>query len=454
MVDSAGDRPETEHTMAVAPDRESGRGGVPFAMKDPLHVPRERYYDRAFFELERERLWPHVWQMACRLEEIPASGDFVEYEICDQSIIVVRQADGSIGAFFNACRHRATELAKGDGRFPGGQIVCPFHGWRWNLDGSSSFVFGAEGFAPECLDPDDLRLRECLVDTWGGCVWINMDPDAPPLLDGLAPVPAMLDPLGVENMRVWWWKEVILDANWKLAQEAFLEGYHTMQTHPQIRRGPDDEAPPQLLAYETYARGHSSFRNGTQRVKMTPDQSLELSRIFWEGQDAMTLEKDIRVMASVRDHPDAAQSFPRLAVDAIYEDAAARGIPIAPYGPAMKLWGGEVFAFPNYFVLPQFANALCYRSRPYGDDPERCRFEVWSLTTYPEGEEPGPPQLQGRYAKDDTEHWGLIPRQDFSNIERQQRGLHSRSFEQLRLATEWERAISNMHESLDRHLER
>lgn len=454
MVDSVGGRPETERTMAVAPDRETGAAGVPFAMEDSLHVPRERYFDRAFFELERERLWPHVWQMACRVEEIPRPGDFVEYEICDQSIILVRQADDSIRAFFNACRHRATELAKGNGSFPGGQIVCPFHGWRWNLDGSSSFVFGPEGFAPECLDPADLRLRECLVDTWAACVWINMDLDAPPLLETLAPVPALLDPLGVENMRVWWWKEVILEANWKMAQEAFLEGYHTMQTHPQIRRGPDDEAPPQMLAYETYPQGHSSFRSAGPRMKLTPDQYIELAQILWEGQDAMTLERDLRVMASVRDQPGAEDNFPVLAVGAIYEHAEQAGIPIAPYSAAMKLWGGEVFAFPNYFVLPQFANALCYRARPFGNDPERCRFEVWSLTTYPEGGEPGPPKLKGRFAKDDAENWGLIPLQDFSNIERQQRGLHSRSFEQLRLATDWERAISKMHEALDRYLAR
>jgi Ca2+-binding EF-hand superfamily protein len=79
---------------------------------------------------------------------------------------------------------------------------------------------------------------------------------------------------------------------------------------------------------------------------------------------------------------------------------------------------------------------------------------VWSLTTYPEGQEPGRAQLKGRFSSDDSDNWGLIPLQDFSNIERQQLGLHSRSFSQLRLATEWERAISNMHEELDRYLAR
>src|SRR5689334_17600384 len=198
--------------MAITEDRTApSETSVPFAMRSPLHVPRERYYDREFFELEKEKLWPKVWQMACRLEEIPEPGDFVEYEICDQSIIVVRQDDRSIKAFHNACRHRATQLCQGAGRLRTGQIVCPFHGWRWNLDGSNSFVYGAEGFAPECLQPDDIALQECRVDTWGACAWINMDPDARPLREALSPGAELLDNIGAEDMRVWWWKQTVVN---------------------------------------------------------------------------------------------------------------------------------------------------------------------------------------------------------------------------------------------------
>jgi hypothetical protein len=71
---------------------------------------------------------------------------------------------------------------------------------------------------------------------------------------------------------------------------------------------------------------------------------------------------------------------------------------------------------------------------------------------YPVGEDPGRAKLAGRFAPDDTENFGLIPRQDFGNMTRQQRGVHSRSYREHRLATEWERAISNMHEELDRYL--
>jgi len=443
--------------MAIVEDRRlDARHQVPFAMQSPLHVPRERYYDRGFYELEKQYLWPRVWQMACRLDEIPRPGDWVEYEICDQSIVVVRQRDDTVKAFYNVCPHRATQLCQGTGRAPGEQIICPFHGWRWDIDGTNTLVYGAEGFDAECLDPQDLRLREVKVDTWGACAWINMDPDARPLRDALSPGAELLDSVAVGNMRVWWWKEVILDANWKVAQEVFHEGYHVMQTHPQLTMGAGLAYPPDGASYTVFENGHARFQ-GNPELEVglglaTADDFIERLRVLWQGQDAMVLERDLEGFESIRDQVPPGVDFGQAAIGALYERAAAEGIPMPPPGEQLALWGGEIFLFPNYFMLPMFGNSLAYRSRPYEDDPERCRFEIWSLTTYPEDHDPGRARVDGRYAKDDLDHWGLIPRQDMSNIERIQRGLHSRGFTESRLATEWERAVSNMHEELDRYL--
>ncbi len=431
---------------------------VPFAVSNPNFVPRERYFDRDFFELETEKLWPKVWQMACRLEEIPDAGDYVEYEICDQSILLVRQADMSVKALYNACRHRATELCKGSGRLPGHQIVCPFHGWRWNLDGSNSFVYAADGFARETMRPDDIRLKECRSEIWAGCVWINMDPDAPPLLDALSSIAPTLDAVGFGNMRVYWWKETVLNANWKVAQEAFHEGWHVMATHPQLTMGMGEDWPFDNVEYTAFPGGHARFhgRFATDKGGVAqgrgPDAFLARQRALWEGQDAMILERDLRVFEGMLNKVPAGEDFPTKAIAALFDYADGAGIPMSKDPEGIRMWGGQAFVFPNFFVLPQYANALCYRVRPYHDDPEWCRFEVWSLTTYPETAEIGRARLKGRYAQDDVDNWGLIPRQDFSNIERQQRGLHSRSFQAMRLAEDLEPAISNMHRELDRYL--
>ena len=97
---------------------------VPLRVTDSELIPAQRYYDPAFFELERERLWPHVWQMACRLEEIPEVGDYTEYTILEKSVIIIRTKNG-VKAFHNACRHRGVRLATGPGNCKGKGFHLP-----------------------------------------------------------------------------------------------------------------------------------------------------------------------------------------------------------------------------------------------------------------------------------------------------------------------------------------
>src|SRR4051794_40816849 len=87
---------------------------LPFQVTDPERIPTERYYDEEFYRLENERVWPHVWQMACRLELIPNVGDYTVYSNLGKSVIVVRTKSG-VKAYHNACRHRGVQLAEGHG---------------------------------------------------------------------------------------------------------------------------------------------------------------------------------------------------------------------------------------------------------------------------------------------------------------------------------------------------
>src|SRR5436190_20971076 len=113
---------------------------------DDGFIPKQRYLSRAFADLEFERLWSRVWQIACREEEIASPGDFVEYTIGDQSALVVRDHHGQVNAFHNACVHRGTALGEGCGAFAGGEIRCPYHGWRYALDGRVVEVVDAHEF--------------------------------------------------------------------------------------------------------------------------------------------------------------------------------------------------------------------------------------------------------------------------------------------------------------------
>ena len=126
-------------------------------MEYPDRVPKERYVDPDFYQMEVELLWPRVWQMACRLEEIPEPHDFVEYEFLDQSIIVLRTDDMGVRAFQNACRHRGVKVVEGRGTCENG-FTCPFHGWCYGLDGMNTFVPRRKTFAEHNLQPDDINL--------------------------------------------------------------------------------------------------------------------------------------------------------------------------------------------------------------------------------------------------------------------------------------------------------
>jgi phenylpropionate dioxygenase-like ring-hydroxylating dioxygenase large terminal subunit len=449
-------------TQMLARETDVDTSRVPFAVRDRSFIPKERYFDRTFFELENQRLWPRAWQMACRLEEIPKVGDFVEYRVADYSVLVVRSSPTEIKAYQNVCPHRATQLGVGGGSFRLGQIVCPFHGWRWNLDGSPSYLYGKEGFEPRCLQPDDVKLIECQVGTWANCVFINMDPNATPLLEALYPMPGLLDPLNVGKMRVYWWKAVRLKANCKMAMEAFMEGWHVMQTHPQLTLGRPEEFRTDNIAYHSHPHGHMHFQGAEPDTVADAaeiagldekDAMIESLRLLWEGLDAMTLAKDMHILEGMRHVPFEPGQFQAKMIEAMYAWNRGAGISFpAPDPDALARWGGVFFVFPNFFILPQFGNALCYRSRPDSEDPEHCYFEFWSLTLYPEEQEPRKPEFGGVHAIDDDTALPLIPRQDASNIERQQRGLHNPGYRALRLAHHYEDGIANMHAHLDRYL--
>ena len=262
---------------------------------------------------------------------------------------------------------------------------------------------------PELLNPEDLRLVECKVDTWGACACINMDPQARPLREALSPGAELLEGYGVEDLRVYWWKEAIVGCNWKLAQEAFQEAWHVMATHPQLTMGAGEDYPSDGAEVTAFPNGHSRFQariDESGGVIMTGEGFLESMRLLWEGQDAMILERDLRIFEGVRSRVGPGEDYASAAIAALIDYDSGAGIPLRTTPEAMRLWGGEVYLFPNFFFLPMYSNSLSYRARPYNDDPEMCRFEVWSLTMPPAGEEPGRAELKGRFALDDADNLG------------------------------------------------
>jgi hypothetical protein len=173
-----------------------------------------------------------------------------------------------------------------------------------------------------------------------------------------------------------------------------------------------------------------------------------------EGMDAMVLQEDVEILLSLRGKPiPAGSSLGAEYVRALYAQAAAQQRPMPkPTPETLGMWGGEVFIFPNFMILPQAGNAQMYRARPDPSDPDRCIFEIYSTKTYPASTKPPRASAERVTELGDPAQLLLIPRQDLGNIPRIQKGLHSRGIQHTWLAADQEKIILNMHQELDRYL--
>jgi len=429
----------------------------------PSFVPRGRYIDAAFLELEYERLFPRTWLNACRVDEVERLGQYVDFELGGQSIVVVRTEEG-LRAYFNACRHRGTRLVQGQGRI--GEFRCPFHAWRWNLDGSIKYQADEANFDPR--PADDLCLPPCRVDTWGGWVFINIDGRAEPLADFLAPIPERLDGFKLEDMRIAWYKSVILPANWKTSLDAFIESWHVPGTHPQLLRADKQLTPPTIAESAQYGstfnelfRYHSRhadlFRYGPDgdvgklRSAYAVDPDVVYSNVEYSLRElgSLVLKTDLSAAEELRETDGGGGP----SGNAIYQElrrqhAQAAGIDypdvtVDQLKNAMYDW----HVFPNTVFLIDMGSCLTYRARPNGNDPDSCIFDVQGLELPPSA---GLPTASPQFFADWREgNMGEILSQDFSNMSEVTAGLHSRHFDGHRLNTKQEMTIWNYHRAID-----
>jgi hypothetical protein len=229
--------------------------------------------------------------------------------------------------------------------------------------------------------------------------------------------------------------------NWKLAQEAFVEQYHVVETHPQL-----------------VIPGRYGGKAVTD-VREYIDADLRYLRTMSDGMAGMVHANDVRIAEGLRgidlpsDPQAAVATWHRTLNDAVtrWHRAAGRDMPDLNDLEARGIAEPMGYVFPHYFVLPMYSSASSYRFRPLG--PEETLMEIWSLTRFPEGHEPDPPTPPEPWEHDDP-RWPPIPAQDFSNLPRQQRGLHAKGFEYMRLSETMEGHISNFQRLIDGYLAR
>ena len=416
-------------------------------------LPRARYTSPAFAALEFERLWGRVWQVACREEEVADVGDYVEYAIGDDSVLVVRSGPERISAFHNTCLHRGTRLADGAGHLEEGTIRCRFHAWRYDLGGALVEVVDAEEFDPI---PEGTCLGAVRVERWGGFVWICLDAGAPPLLDYLAPLPELLAPYRLERMRLRAYLSTVLPANWKVVVDAFNEGYHVQGTHPQLLASTDDVH----LAYEQLGLHAHYGRLPEARRTLTPSPRLglgpgdydegEILESFVTGLGGVFLEEERAVVAEIRSNPVPGEPMLARYQRRRRELLERRGVPVEAFSDDQLTSADDVLFFPNLLGPLYPGSAVVFRVRPDGTSPDRAVKDTWILE-WPRPDEP-PRRAGRRFHPDWTERdWGLITNQDYANMAPVQAGLKARG-PGIRLNRRQEANVLHMHRMIDRYL--
>jgi phenylpropionate dioxygenase-like ring-hydroxylating dioxygenase large terminal subunit len=407
----------------------------------PVRVPRERYVSQEFHDLEVEKLWKKVWQMACREEELPEVGDTVTYEIAESSIVIVRSAPDRVQAFHNVCLHRGRKLREHTGNVS--QLRCPFHGWTWNLDGSLKEIPCRWDFPH--VDRDEYGLPEVQVALWGGFVFINMDPNCEPFSDFVGDLADHFTRWPLEDR----YKEAHvakrMRCNWKVVQEAFMEAYHVVATHPQLLASIGDSNS-QYDVWGNFSRAMTPNGTPSPHVDFLPTQQHQLDVIVDRSMDAPA-------MLQVPEGKGARETLAGMSRMGMQKEV----------GGVQDLTDAELSDSFYYTLFPNFHpwgayNRIIYRFRPWGKVPDESLMEVMYLSPF-RGKRPPPADIHWLDFDDDwtqAPELGFLARvfnQDSFNIPHVQAGLRAGVNRDVTFAAYQETKIRHFHKLLEQRLE-
>jgi phenylpropionate dioxygenase-like ring-hydroxylating dioxygenase large terminal subunit len=445
-----------EH-LRQGPTRNLGEEGIPVT----------NYYDPRHFAQEIRHVWLKVWQWACREEDIPVPGDVFVYENIGKSVVVIRQDDGSIKAFYNSCLHRGRKLVDGAGNKP--HLWCKYHGMSWHCSGK---------FRANPIDWDfpqfagkDMSLPELRVECWGGFVFVNFDNGAAPLMESFGPLAEHFERYDFANRYKAAHVSKVVPCNWKVMAEAFMESHHTIATHPQLAaflgdvnsqydilsdyvtrqftatgvvsptlasRNLGDMAI--LEAMEAAGGSHVSGGQSARRRSVLPEQPRTYARdtpkapsVLSEGQTARMYAAEVtRQSLGKEDGYDYSDKSDAEMLDALLYNVF----------PHQSFWAGHA---PN----------LVYRWRPNGVDAETSIMDVVILKRVPKDGPRPKPCAEHRLRLD--EDWSDAPslgalaavfEQDMENLPHVQLGLRTSGTGVVHFGLYSEMRIRHMHKKI------
>ncbi|HEY5219699.1 MAG TPA: aromatic ring-hydroxylating dioxygenase subunit alpha [Gemmatimonadaceae bacterium] len=208
-------------------------------------LPTTWYRSPGIFRTEKERIFFREWIAVCREEELPNPGDHRVLDVLGENVLLVRNREGQLRAFYNVCRHRGSRLCRAPGEADpsrvvlaggitaGGLIVCPYHQWTYDLNGAlvaAPHLGAATGFRKQ-----DYHLYPVGADSWGGFVFLNLTPsEAKPLATQIEGIPERLQRYPLAQLRIGATLRYEVAANWKILCENYNECYHCGGVHPEL----------------------------------------------------------------------------------------------------------------------------------------------------------------------------------------------------------------------------
>jgi len=208
-----------------------------------LTIPSAWYTDKRIFELEKETVFSRSWHIAARVDQLNKPGDYVTTEIADEPIVIARDSDDQIRAFFNACRHHAAAvMTEPQGNCP--QMRCPYHGWTYSLEGELKGTPDFTGVSD--FDRASNGLIPIGIEVWEQWVFVRIDTACKVSIDQWlsAQLTDAFRALSLNNLKWFERRSYMIDCNWKVFVDNYLDGgYHV----PHLHKGLDS-----VLDYSNY----------------------------------------------------------------------------------------------------------------------------------------------------------------------------------------------------------
>lgn len=411
-------------------------------------ITADRYTSNNYLERELDQVWRRVWNIGGVSYQMTEPGDYLTAEIGHESVILVRQADGSAKAFLNVCPHRGTRITESaEGAVE--RFHCPYHGWQFDWEGAVVAVPDEEDYRESPCGR--ARLREVLCQERFGLIWYNLDLEAASLEAFLGEqITRELDSHRMEDMVRVLDITAEAEANWKIITDNFNEAYHVKVLHPELI--PYIAADYQDCQFDLFSNGHNrgwfpAFMPSQQYGSEVIGEPLKSMAQAWEvnSDDYQGREtwSDLRIAIQ--------NSKRKLGVD--------RGFSHYAYRSNYQLTDYVIYnLFPNNVITVGPDGVQLLRPRPHAKDAGRCYFDHWWLVNRVAGENMTPSPAGGPdLPVQDAEHeqvvygektLGTTADQDLSIARAQQAGLASSGFQGFWMPNQ-ERRVQAFHEHLN-----